>query len=66
MRKKVDKNKIIDDILSDNIGISREAVEKVINSFFNHTKQHIVNGDEVLYWGLFSVSFVVCNFYYSQ
>ena len=61
MRKKVDKSKIIDDILSDNNELDRGTVEKVVNSFFNHTKKHIINGDEILYWGLFSVSFVEIN-----
>lgn len=61
MKKKVDKNKIIEDILSDNVDIEKETVEKVIDSFFRHTKEHILNGEEILYWGLFSVGYTSIN-----
>ena len=60
-KKKVDKNKIIEDILSTNPELDKETVETVVESFGKHVREHILNGDEILFWGLFSVSYMSIN-----
>lgn len=61
MNKKVDKNKIIEDILSSNPKLDKETVETVIESFARHVRKHILNGNEILFWGLFSVTYMSIN-----
>lgn len=61
MKKKVDKNQIIEDILSSNPKLDKEIVETIIESFFRHLRSHILKGDDILFWGLFSVTYMSIN-----
>ena len=61
MKKKVDKNQIIEDILSSNPKLDKEIVETIIESFFRHLRSHILKGDDILFCGLFSVTYMSIN-----